>query len=79
MASVVIKFPEAYPNRVAPTFELVEATSLSDKDQTYVLGSLKEVAQQNVKYGRSCIEPCLRQLVTSRAIDVLSAHCFQFP
>lgn len=63
--NVVLKvnFPENYPYNAQPTFQFYPGTSIDNDTKTYLLQVLKQTAQQRVKKNRSCLEPCLRQLI----------------
>lgn len=58
-----ITFPGNYPNGNAPSFQFVPGSTVDIVVKTKLLKLLKYTAQQRVLRNRSCLEPCLRQLV----------------
>ncbi|XP_023248559.1 GATOR complex protein WDR59 isoform X2 [Copidosoma floridanum] len=65
--NVVLKvnFPGNYPCSAQPTFQFCSGTTVDNVIMTKCLKVLKNTAQQRVKKNRSCLEPCLRQLITT--------------
>lgn len=60
-----VNFPANYPNSAQPTFQFCPGTTIDNATMTKLLKVLKQTAQQRVKKNRSCLEPCLRQLITT--------------
>ncbi|XP_076242534.1 WD repeat domain 59 isoform X2 [Calliopsis andreniformis] len=60
-----VNFPANYPNSAQPTFQFCPGTTIDNTTMTKLLKVLKQTAQQRVKKNRSCLEPCLRQLITT--------------
>ncbi|XP_066594215.1 GATOR2 complex protein WDR59 isoform X2 [Prorops nasuta] len=63
--NVVLKvnFPGNYPFSAQPTFQFCPGTTIDNATMVKILKVLKQTAQQRVKKNRSCLEPCLRQLI----------------
>ncbi|KAJ8687709.1 hypothetical protein QAD02_023503 [Eretmocerus hayati] len=59
-----VNFPGNYPCNVQPTFQFCPGTTIDNATMTKVLKILKQTAQQRVKKSRTCLESCLKQLVT---------------
>lgn len=57
-------FPINYPNGVAPDFEYCQGTSLDENFSLKLMKVLKDTAVSRVRKGRTCLEPCLRELVS---------------
>lgn len=58
-------FPSGYPFlNQAPVFEFCQGTSLDDTLSAKLIKVLKETAMSRVKKERTCLEQCLRSLVT---------------
>uniref|UniRef100_A0A4W3HDM2 WD repeat domain 59 n=1 Tax=Callorhinchus milii TaxID=7868 RepID=A0A4W3HDM2_CALMI len=62
---MVVMFPVQYPNNAAPSFQFINPTTISSSMRTKLLKILKDTSLQKVKRNQSCLEPCLRQLVSS--------------
>uniref|UniRef100_A0A1B6EDS3 RWD domain-containing protein n=1 Tax=Clastoptera arizonana TaxID=38151 RepID=A0A1B6EDS3_9HEMI len=60
-----INFPPSYPYGASPTFQFVQGTSVDNAAKTKLTKVIKHTAQQRVHKNRSCLEPCLRQLVVT--------------
>ncbi|XP_029054002.1 GATOR complex protein WDR59 isoform X1 [Osmia bicornis bicornis] len=60
-----VNFPPNYPYSAQPTFQFCPGTTIDNTTMTKLLKVLKQTAQQRVKKNRSCLEPCLRQLITT--------------
>lgn len=60
-----VNFPVNYPYSAQPTFQFCPGTSIDNAIMTKLLKVLKQTAQQRVRKNRSCLEPCLRQLITT--------------
>ncbi|XP_057291888.1 GATOR complex protein WDR59-like isoform X2 [Hydractinia symbiolongicarpus] len=58
-----ITFPLSYPDKVAPNFQFGKDSKLDVESRKKIIQALSEVAQQHVKFNRTCLEPCLRQLI----------------
>ncbi|KAF5288970.1 hypothetical protein FQA39_LY03849 [Lamprigera yunnana] len=76
-----VNFPNSYPNRVPPVFEIEPGSSIDEYVSKHLLQSLTSTAQQRVSKGRTCLEPCLRQftimlekLVDTSGITQLQQH-----
>ncbi|XP_055222545.2 GATOR2 complex protein WDR59 isoform X3 [Gorilla gorilla gorilla] len=61
---MLVKFPAQYPNNAAPSFQFINPTTITSTMKAKLLKILKDTALQKVKRGQSCLEPCLRQLVS---------------
>ncbi|KAL9975896.1 hypothetical protein ACROYT_G013114 [Oculina patagonica] len=64
VVSLVINFPSHYPNNAIPSFEFTPDTSIDVNTKTKLMKTLRETAQTHVKLNQTCLEPCLRQLVS---------------
>ncbi|XP_048402391.1 GATOR complex protein WDR59 isoform X3 [Stegostoma tigrinum] len=62
---MVVMFPVQYPNNAAPSFQFINPTTISSSMRSKLLKILKDTSLQKVKRNQSCLEPCLRQLVSS--------------
>ncbi|XP_055933393.1 GATOR complex protein WDR59-like isoform X2 [Argiope bruennichi] len=64
---VVLKllFPATYPNNNPPSFQFCKGTNIDDEMKSKILKVLKMVSHQQVRRNRSCLEPCLRQVVST--------------
>ncbi|XP_076764679.1 WD repeat domain 59 isoform X1 [Xylocopa sonorina] len=60
-----VNFPANYPYSAQPTFQFCPGTTIDNATMAKLLKVLKQTAQQRVKKNRSCLEPCLRQLITT--------------
>ncbi|XP_021927704.1 GATOR complex protein WDR59-like isoform X3 [Zootermopsis nevadensis] len=60
-----VSFPPSYPYSAAPTFQFAQGTSVDNNTMAKLLKVLKQTAQQRVRKNKSCLEPCLRQLVST--------------
>ncbi|XP_022914138.1 GATOR2 complex protein WDR59 isoform X2 [Onthophagus taurus] len=58
-------FPNAYPHGVPPTFQIVQGSTIDAHLASQLTQTLNHVAQQRVIKNRTCLEPCLRQLVAT--------------
>ncbi|XP_073411060.1 GATOR2 complex protein WDR59 isoform X2 [Dendrobates tinctorius] len=61
---MVVMFPVQYPNNAAPTFQFVSPTTITSPMKVKLLKILRDTSLQKVKRNQSCLEPCLRQLVS---------------
>ncbi|XP_067386241.1 GATOR2 complex protein WDR59 isoform X2 [Emydura macquarii macquarii] len=61
---MLVMFPVQYPNNAAPSFQFVTPTTISSTMKAKLLKILKDTSLQKVKRNQSCLEPCLRQLVS---------------
>ncbi|XP_001870851.2 GATOR complex protein Wdr59 isoform X1 [Culex quinquefasciatus] len=60
-----VNFPQQYPNNgIGPEFTYCQGTSLDDQLSITLMKTLRMTASQRVKKGRTCLEQCLRALVT---------------
>nr|CAH7717717.1 unnamed protein product [Callosobruchus chinensis] len=66
-----VSFPSAYPYGVSPIFQVMPGSAINDNASQQLLQMLKHLAQQRVTKNRTCLEPCLRQMVTT--LEQLSA------
>lgn len=60
---VKLSFPSSYPYNASPTFQFCKGTNVDEEIKEKLLKVLQMVSQQQVRRNRSCLEPCLRQLV----------------
>ncbi|KAK2530062.1 Wdr59 [Columba guinea] len=61
---MLVMFPVQYPNNAAPSFQFISPTSITASMKAKLLKILKDTSLQKVKRNQSCLEPCLRQLVS---------------
>eukprot|EP00069_Balaena_mysticetus_P009809 bmy_20384T0 len=61
---MLVKFPAQYPNHAAPSFQFINPTTITSTMKAKLLKILKDTSLQKVKRNQSCLEPCLRQLVS---------------
>ncbi|XP_020819271.1 GATOR2 complex protein WDR59 isoform X1 [Phascolarctos cinereus] len=61
---MLVKFPAQYPNNAAPSFQFINPTTITSTMKAKLLKILKDTSLQKVKRNQSCLEPCLRQLVS---------------
>ncbi|XP_055690509.1 GATOR complex protein Wdr59 isoform X2 [Lutzomyia longipalpis] len=59
-----VYFPTNYPN-VLPQFTYLPGTSVDDTLSAQLMRVLRQTANQRVKKGKTCLEQCLRALVTA--------------
>lgn len=61
-----ITFPQSYPSpQTSPEFTYCPGTSLDDSMASTLMAAMKMTAHQRVKKGKTCLEQCLRALVTA--------------
>ncbi|KFM67155.1 WD repeat-containing protein 59, partial [Stegodyphus mimosarum] len=72
IVSLKLTFPTTYPYNNPPSFQFCKGTNIDDEMKNKVLKVLKVVSQQQVKRNRSCLEPCVRQVVSF--LDTLAAE-----
>ncbi|XP_050454486.1 GATOR complex protein WDR59 isoform X2 [Cataglyphis hispanica] len=60
-----VNFPVNYPCSAQPTFQFCPGTSIDNTMMNKLLKVLTQTAQHRVRKNRSCLEPCLRQLITT--------------
>lgn len=60
-----VNFPCNYPYSSQPTFQFCPGTNVDSTIIIKLQNVLKQTAEQRVKKNRSCLEPCLRQLITT--------------
>ncbi|XP_013403899.1 GATOR complex protein WDR59 isoform X2 [Lingula anatina] len=65
MVRLLMTFPLMYPSNVAPAFLFEDPTTIDQDAQNKLIKILDQTSIQHVKHNRSCIEPCLRQLIQS--------------
>ncbi|CAG9858293.1 unnamed protein product [Phyllotreta striolata] len=66
VAILKVNFPSAYPHGVPPGFEVVkEGSNIGDSIAAQLLQMLTHLALQRVSKNRTCLESCLRQMVTT--------------
>ncbi|CAG5096559.1 Similar to WDR59: GATOR complex protein WDR59 (Homo sapiens) [Cotesia congregata] len=58
-----VNFPGNYPYSAQPTFQFCSGTTVDNTTMAKLLRVLKQTSQQRVKKNRTCLEPCLRQLI----------------
>ncbi|KAG8038614.1 hypothetical protein G9C98_007321 [Cotesia typhae] len=58
-----VNFPGNYPYSAPPTFQFCSGTTVDNATMAKLLRVLKQTSQQRVKKNRTCLEPCLRQLI----------------
>ncbi|XP_053594553.1 GATOR complex protein WDR59 isoform X1 [Microplitis demolitor] len=58
-----VNFPGNYPYSAQPTFQFCSGTTVDNPTMAKLLRVLKQTSQQRVKKNRTCLEPCLRQLI----------------
>lgn len=68
-----INFPRNYPYSAQPIFQVCPGTTVDSTTMTKLLKTLKQTAQQRVRKNRSCLEPCLRQLIST--LEKVSFQC----
>ncbi|KAL6061804.1 hypothetical protein STEG23_022392, partial [Scotinomys teguina] len=61
---MLVTFPAQYPNNAAPSFQFINPTTITSAVKAKLLKILKDTSLQKVKRNQSCLEPCLRQLVS---------------
>nr|XP_006825086.1 PREDICTED: WD repeat-containing protein 59-like [Saccoglossus kowalevskii] len=64
MVTLNVSFPANYPNNAAPDFTFTKPTNIDTKTKSKLLKILQETSHQHVKRNRTCLEPCIRKLVT---------------
>ncbi|XP_067001039.2 GATOR2 complex protein WDR59 [Anabrus simplex] len=62
---LLVNFPPSYPYNSPPSFQFGQGTSVDSNAMAKLLKALKQTAQQRVRKNKSCLEPCLRQLVST--------------
>lgn len=62
---LLVNFPPNYPYNAAPSFQFGQGTTFDSIAMAKLLKALKQTAQQRVRKNKSCLEPCLRQLVST--------------
>ncbi|XP_077982263.1 GATOR2 complex protein WDR59-like [Glandiceps talaboti] len=65
MVKVTTTFPANYPNGAIPAFHFIKPTSVDSKTKSKLLKVLLDTSRQHVTRNRTCLEPCIRQLVMS--------------
>lgn len=60
-----VNFPGNYPYNASPSFQFCPGTTIDNTAMAKLSKVLKQTAQQRVRKNRSCLEPCLRQLITT--------------
>lgn len=70
-----VNFPVNYPYSAQPTFQFGTGTSIDNATMTKLQKVLMQTAQHRVRKNRSCLEPCLRQMIsTLEQVSVLSCE-----
>ncbi|XP_055599327.1 GATOR complex protein Wdr59-like [Uranotaenia lowii] len=60
-----VNFPPQYPNNgIGPEFAYCQGTSIDDNLSVTLMKTLRMTASQRIKKSRTCLEQCLRALVT---------------
>ncbi|XP_049822756.1 GATOR complex protein WDR59 isoform X2 [Aethina tumida] len=66
VVNLQVIFPNAYPHGVPPVFHpTITSPNGNESMAASLLQTLNHLAQQRVSKNRTCLEPCLRQMVTS--------------
>ncbi|XP_012235411.1 GATOR2 complex protein WDR59 isoform X2 [Linepithema humile] len=60
-----VNFPVNYPYSAQPTFQFGTGTSIDNATMTKLQKVLTQTAQHRVRKNRSCLEPCLRQMIST--------------
>ncbi|XP_030059494.1 GATOR2 complex protein WDR59 [Microcaecilia unicolor] len=81
---MLVMFPVRYPNNAAPSFQFVNPTTITSTMKAKLLKILKDTSLQKVKRNQSCLEPCLRQLISClesfvKQEDSTSSNPFSLP
>ncbi|KAG8200611.1 hypothetical protein JTE90_022233 [Oedothorax gibbosus] len=58
-------FPLTYPNNTPPSFQFCKLINIDEDMENQILKVLKMVSHQQVRRNRSCLEPCVRQVVST--------------
>uniref|UniRef100_A0AAR5PG52 RWD domain-containing protein n=1 Tax=Dendroctonus ponderosae TaxID=77166 RepID=A0AAR5PG52_DENPD len=77
---VKVIFPNAYPLGVPPAFQVMPGSNINDSIGSQLLHTLNHLAIQRVSKNRTCLEPCLRQMVTTLEqllVDIDSDRSFE--
>ncbi|XP_064466934.1 GATOR2 complex protein WDR59-like isoform X2 [Ornithodoros turicata] len=74
MLGLKLIFPQLYPFNASPTFQFLKGTTIDSSVKAKLLKVLRLTSEQYVKRKRSCLEPCLRQLVTTLESCMLSSE-----
>lgn len=77
-----VTFPNAYPYGMPPAFQITSSSNISDSVKTQLLQTLNHLAQQRVSKNRTCLESCLRQMVTmleQLSVDVEKDRVYERP
>ncbi|XP_029839965.3 GATOR complex protein WDR59 isoform X1 [Ixodes scapularis] len=69
-----LTFPQLYPYNASPTFQFLKGTTVDSNVKAKLLRVLRMTSEQHVKRNRSCLEPCLRQLVATLESCIESAE-----
>jgi SEA/GATOR complex protein SEA3/WDR59 len=62
-----VRFPEDYPERRAPVFELDETTGVDRTRREEMKRFLDRIGYLHVRKGRPCVEACLRYLLGEKS------------
>lgn len=62
---LLLTFPVSYPCNSPPTIQFCKGSSVSNNVKNELSKVLKTTCQQHVKKNLSCLEPCLRQLIST--------------
>lgn len=65
IVNLQVSFPNTYPHGVPPVFQIVAGSNINESMGMQLLKTLNHLAQQRVSKNRTCLEPCLRQMVTT--------------
>ncbi|KAL3280859.1 hypothetical protein HHI36_004087 [Cryptolaemus montrouzieri] len=65
IVNLQINFPATYPHGVPPDFVVQEDSKVDEHIANQLLQTLNHLAQQRVSKNRTCLESCLRQMVTT--------------
>ncbi|KAL1490396.1 hypothetical protein ABEB36_013102 [Hypothenemus hampei] len=65
VVNMQVTFPKSYPHGIPPVFHIMPGSNISDSMSAQLMQTLTYLAQQRVSKNRTCLEPCLRQMVTT--------------
>lgn len=80
--SMLVSCPNSYPHGVPPNFQILQGTNISEEMTAQLLQVLNHLAVQRVSKNRTCLEPCLRQMVLTleqMSVDVDSERVYVEP
>lgn len=77
--NMLVYCPNSYPHGVPPNFQILQGSNVSDEMSAQLLQVLSHLAVQRVSKNRTCLEPCLRQMVLTleqMSVDVDSERVY---